>query len=102
MAEATDLISSLRATMGKLEIALSSISDAMGWTGAEGKVQWCNSALARLAGKSHLEVLGAGLADLLPLGALTAEGHGAEADFGDIQAGTAHLAIFHDKDSYRT
>src|SRR5213594_4018600 len=67
MADATDLMSALRATMGKLEIALSSISDAMGWTGADGRVQWCNSALARLVGKTHLEVLGSRLVDLMPL-----------------------------------
>src|SRR5437867_3400190 len=67
MADPSDLIRALRATMGKLEIALSSISDALGWTGADGRVQWCNSALARLVGKTHLEVLGVRLIDLLPL-----------------------------------
>src|SRR5437867_7589158 len=67
MADPSDLIRALRATMGKLEIALSSISDALGWTGADGRIPWCNSALARLVGKTHLEVLGSRLVDLMPL-----------------------------------
>jgi PAS domain S-box-containing protein len=67
MIDTLDLISDLRATLGKLELALDTISEAIAWTGKEGKVQWCNNAMATLVQRNRLFVLGQRLVDLLPV-----------------------------------
>lgn len=51
-------ISELRATLGKLEKALSAIDTAIVWTDAGHRVEWCNDAFARMLGKERLFILG--------------------------------------------
>ena len=61
------MLDELRSTLGKLEIALSSVIDALVWVSPKGEIQWSNKTFDSLVGKMHLEVLGAKLVEILPL-----------------------------------
>ncbi|KYC37285.1 hybrid sensor histidine kinase/response regulator [Scytonema hofmannii PCC 7110] len=61
------IINQLRLTLGKIEIALGVIEDALVWTDRDGRVQWCNTAFENLINKPRIVVLGTSLIDLLPL-----------------------------------
>jgi serine phosphatase RsbU (regulator of sigma subunit) len=61
------VIDELRETIGKMEVALSEIEDAIIWTDGTGEVRWCNKAFDNLVGRSHLSILGSDISELLPL-----------------------------------
>ena len=65
--ESRTLTDNLRSTLGKMEVALGSISDSIVWTDAQGRLQWCNASFDRLVGKPHIALIGGDIADLLPL-----------------------------------
>jgi len=60
-------IHELRSTLGKMEIALGSISDAIVWTDHSGRIQWCNKPFDEMVGQAHIAILGNRLMKLLPL-----------------------------------
>jgi signal transduction histidine kinase len=57
----------LRATLGRMEMALSLVDDGIVWADGEGRIRWCNASFDALIARPHVEILGARLADLLPL-----------------------------------
>lgn len=65
--DSASLVDKLRATLGRMEVALGTIIDAITWTDENGKVNWSNATFDHLVGKNRFQVLGANLLDLLPL-----------------------------------
>ncbi len=57
----------LRSTLGKMELALGAIDDAIVWTGQDGRVQWANAVFSRLLWRPYVEFVGKPLDELLTL-----------------------------------
>ncbi len=62
-----NIVNNLRATLGKMEVALGAIVEAIAWTDRDGKIQWSNRTFDTLVNRSRFQVLGAKLCELLPL-----------------------------------
>lgn len=67
MTDLNSQVSQLRATLSKMEIALSKVEECIVWTDVQGRIKWCNAALARFLGQPNLLLLGAVLVTKLPL-----------------------------------
>ncbi len=69
----------LRKTLGKMEVALDAVTDAIVWTDERGRIQWCNALFEKLVQKQQLMLLSKHLIDILPLSqddqGLTSEDH---------------------------
>jgi len=69
MAQAiNEVITQLRSTLGKMEAALDSVSDAIAWANPDGDIQWCNQAFASMVGRPNIMLIGANLEAMTPLG----------------------------------
>ncbi len=60
-------INQLRATLSKMEIALSTVEECIVWTNSRGQIKWCNASFERLLGQPRLFILEALLFEKLPL-----------------------------------
>ena len=64
------LVNQLRITLGKIELALDSIDEAIVWTSEDATIQWCNATFTHLVRSDHcqrIEVIDKNLIDILPL-----------------------------------
>jgi PAS domain S-box-containing protein len=66
-ASSAESLESLRAVVGKMEVALGATTDAVAWTDEKGVLQWCNTQFDRLVGRPHMSVLGQDIRRALPL-----------------------------------
>ncbi len=62
-----NIVNNLRATLGKMEVALGAIDEAIAWTDQDGKIQWSNKTFDSLVNRSRFQILGAKLCELFPL-----------------------------------
>ena len=97
--EAEQLIDQLRATLENVEVALSTIDEAVVWVGRNHRVQWCNRAFEKLVDCTYVKMLGQSLLDLLPLYSceqlLALEEHPLELTFSGGDRGDRYQSYHH-------
>ncbi len=67
MTDNKEIIRGLQTTLGRMEIALGAIQEAILWTSEEGTIIWCNKSFDTLVGLPHISILGANIVDVFPL-----------------------------------
>ncbi|MBE9175152.1 response regulator [Synechocystis salina LEGE 06155] len=60
-------VEKLRLTLGKMEVALNSVANAITWTDSDGTIQWCNSLFEKLVNKKRILLVGKKLTNELTL-----------------------------------
>ena len=90
-ADPTALVNQLRTTLGKMEVALDAVAEAIVWTDEQGDIQWCNAWFEALVGRRQLMLLGSSLPDVLLLKqqgqALSATSHPSRISLAEQQSG---------------
>jgi PAS domain S-box-containing protein len=61
------IVQSLQNTLGRLEIALGAIREAIVWTDERDIIQWCNKSFDSLVSLPHIAVLGSCICEIFPL-----------------------------------
>lgn len=74
-------IDELRGTMGKMELALTEVADAIVWTNQEGRICWCNESFDKLTEHDHLSILGEDFLKLIQVSSGTEEDNSSLVDF---------------------
>ncbi|NEQ53542.1 MAG: diguanylate cyclase, partial [Leptolyngbya sp. SIO3F4] len=99
-ADPNSLIHHLRTTLGKMEVALDAVTDAIVWTNELGKIQWCNALFEKLVQKKQLMILGKKLPNVLKLSqndqALTSKNHPGSLALGQKCQGTDFYEFYRD------
>ena len=67
MVDNREVIRGLQTTLGRMEIALGAIREAILWTSEEGTIIWCNKSFDNMVGLPHISILGANVVDVFPL-----------------------------------
>ena len=67
MADNNSIIRGLQSTLGRMEIALGAIEEAIVWANEEGTIIWCNTSFDSLVGLAHISILGGSLPEIFPL-----------------------------------
>lgn len=67
LSDSGDKLRGLQQTLGKMDVVLGQIDEAIVWTDMQGRVQWCNQPFDQLVGQRHIQNLGTLLIELLPL-----------------------------------
>jgi PAS domain-containing protein len=60
----------LQSTLGKMDLVLGSIDEAILWTNVSGQIEWCNEAFIKLINGIRITTLGRNVTDFLSLTAL--------------------------------
>ncbi|WP_016874029.1 PAS domain S-box protein [Chlorogloeopsis fritschii] len=66
-AQQLEQIEQLQANLGKMQLALEVIADAVVWVGDEQQIQWCNSSFERLINQTQNQIIGSRFSEILPL-----------------------------------
>ncbi len=66
-AETQEQINQLQAILGKMQVTLGAIADAVVWVAADQHIQWCNGAFAKLLNLDDSQIIGCKFSDLIAL-----------------------------------
>ena len=67
MSDNNSIIRGLQSTLGRMEIALGAIQEAIVWVNEEATIIWCNKSFDSLVELPHISILGANLVEIFPL-----------------------------------
>ncbi|MEZ5400013.1 MAG: PAS domain S-box protein [Bryobacteraceae bacterium] len=61
------LVAALQSTLGRMDLAFAAMDEAVAWTDAAGRIQWCNRSFTRLASQKLFHLLGQDITRMLPV-----------------------------------
>jgi two-component system sensor histidine kinase/response regulator len=66
-ADSREQINQLQAILGKMQVTLGAIADAVVWVAADQHIQWCNTAFAKLLNLDERQIIGSRFSDMITL-----------------------------------